>query len=417
MSARRHHRAEKQPPRRRSTTAARRPRRKRPPRRPTRRVKWPPRRHPPKTNRAQDDLRPKGVTTARRPRTAADRTSRKIAGRGHLDKRTGTAREAATADAALRSGAAGTSTGEDRAGRDASARPRIDLGDLRHELELPAVPTGGAERRPQRHPAAHRWPAGARSAPTSLRHHRSATSRDLDQAVLSPPPGEHRSTTPSPTSPLHTPSGAWRGDLATRPDRLPADGNVLLHRQQRLTGAVTCCRRRPRGDRTSGRSTRRGADHRRMAWNAPGRAGQLDYVGVQAAVYATLGEPSLLPPDRRSPRRARLDGGAVDPAVARRGALADNGSRVGCVGRRCRRGLQRQHLPPAWPPPRIMLNGGIGLLRTMPSPASGRGRAQLRVAAKGLGGGSDGRRRRRLMATVDLAHPRGAALLEPTPPN
>ena len=127
---------------------------------------------------------------------------------------------------------------------------------------------------------------------------------------------------------------------------------------------------------------------------------QLDYPAVQAQADAgTLPEPLALLPEigallqRRAAERGAIELGTPDQEV-----VAGAGRRLdpGAARRPARRGLERRRsrCSPAAAPPALMLDGGVGVLRTLP-PARPEDVARLRLLAPALGRRLAGRRRAR----------------------
>jgi exoribonuclease R len=300
--------------------------------------------------------------------------------------------------------------------------PRIDFASLRRELELPTQFPLAAQR--EADDAAGRVPAELSAADRTdipFVTIDPATSRDLDQALylrrlehgfricyaiadvsaFVPVGGELQAETwrrgetiyfPDGKVPLH-PVSLSEGAASLLPDQTrPA---VLWTIDIDADGATTVVR----VERALVRSREK-----------------LDYVGVQAGVTAgQLAEPIALLPEVGALLLARaLDRGAINLPIPEQELNPDAGGwrlvlRAGVPAETWNAQIS---LLTGMSAAAMMLEGGIGLLRTMPSPKPEAVRALTTVAA-GLGlPWPDGASVGRVLATIDPASARGAAFVD-----
>jgi exoribonuclease R len=306
--------------------------------------------------------------------------------------------------------------------------PRIDFASLRRELKLPTQFSLAAQREAD---AAARIEAGAARAAVPDRNDRTAvplvtidpaTSRDLDQALcLGRRDGGFRVWYAiADVTPLVPTGGAleqetWqRGQTVYLPDgkvplhplSLSEDAGSLLPDQVRAAVLWTIDLDAD-GVVTSTQVERAVVQSR----------AKLDYVGVQADADAGRLNDSiaLLPEIGRLLIKRGLARGAIDLPIPEQEVQADGdgGWRLLLRGRVPAEEWNAQiSLLTGMCAADIMLRGGVGLLRTMPSPRPESVTA-LRAAAAALDiPWPDGATIGQVLATVDPANPRGAALVD-----
>jgi exoribonuclease R len=298
--------------------------------------------------------------------------------------------------------------------------PRIDFSALRRELELPERFPADAQREADE-AASTPPPDGADHTDIPFVTIDPPTSRDLDQAVhLERRPGGYRVRYAiADVAAFVRPGGALEAETWKRGQTvyLP-DGNVPLHPTELSEGAASLL---PDVERPAMLWTidldGAGAtvDVRLERARVRSRA-KLDYEGVQAAVDAgNPPEPVALLPEIGALLVERgLDRGAINLPLPEQDVEPDDGGyRLVLRAPLAVEDFNAQiSLLTGMAAASLMLDGRVGLLRTMPPPRPDAVQ-RLRAAAKGLGidwptGMSPGR----VIAAVDPADPRGAAFLD-----
>lgn len=299
--------------------------------------------------------------------------------------------------------------------------PRIGFEDLRRELELPTQFPLAAQKEAD---AAAQSPvrSGVDRTDVPFVTIDPPTSRDLDQAMcLRRRPGGYRVLYAIADVSAFVPlAGALEAETWRRGETvyLP-DGNVPLH---------------PRSLSEAAASLLPGVDRPALLWTidldadgAPtavdveraivrSRA-KLDYAGVQASADAgTLSEPiALLPEVGRLLIARGLARGAFNLPIPEQEVeqTADGGWRLVLRTQAAAEEWNAQiSLLTGMSAATLMLDGGIGLLRTMPAPEA-RAIDALRTVARGLGiawAPQDGPGH--VLATIDPAQPRAAAFVD-----
>ncbi|GAA1821817.1 RNB domain-containing ribonuclease [Luedemannella flava] len=304
------------------------------------------------------------------------------------------------------------------------AAPKVDFAELRRELDLPTGFPPAAQHEAEV-TAAGPLPADPRRVDrTDLPFVTidPATSRDLDQAVCLQPGdrGGYRVHYAIADVTAFVPVGGpleretWhRGQTVYLPD-----GKVPLHPQVLSEGTASLL---PDADRLAVLWTidldSDGATRAVSVTRATVRSrAKLNYPGVQAAAdTGTLPEPiALLPTIGRLLIERGLDRGAINLPIPEQEVEPDNGGyRLVLRGPVAAEEWNAQiSLLTGMSAAQIMLAGGIGLLRTMPAPRP-EAVASLRVAAAALGvAWPDGAGLGRVLATLDVGTPRGAAFVD-----
>jgi exoribonuclease R len=299
--------------------------------------------------------------------------------------------------------------------------PRIDFTGLRRELRLPeAFPDDAAREADE----------AARSTPLPATDRTDipfvtidpATSKDLDQAVhlrRRPGGGYRVKYAIADVASYVRPGGALEAETWGRGQTiyLP-DGKVPLHPQSLSEAAVSLL---PDVDRAAvlwtidldadGATVAVHLERARVRSRA-----KLDYVGVQAAVdTGRTPEPiALLPELGALLARRAADRDAVDlPLPEQEIEPHDGGWRLVLRAQLPVEDFNAQiSLLTGMAAARLMLDGGIGLLRTMPAPRP-EAVQKLRAAAASLGiAWPDGASVGAVVATIDPGSPRGAAFLD-----
>jgi exoribonuclease R len=306
------------------------------------------------------------------------------------------------------------------------AARRIDFSDLRRELDLPTQFPLAAQREADEAATATPRPGTAPTADRTgvpLVTIDPATSRDLDQALCLGrlDGGGYRvwyaiadvSSFVSPGGELE--AETWRrGQTVYLPD-----GKVPLHPTSLSEGAASLL---PDADRRAVLWTidldAHGATTAVRLERATVRSrAKLNYEGVQAAADAgTLDEPIALLPEIGKLLIARgLDRGAINLPIPSQEVEPDDAGGWHLV---LRAGVAAEEwnaqisLLTGMSAAGIMLDGRVGLLRTMPRPREDAVKA-LRIAAVALGiDWPDGASVGRVLATVDVSSPRGAAFVD-----
>jgi exoribonuclease R len=299
--------------------------------------------------------------------------------------------------------------------------PRIDFTGLRRELRLPERFPADAQREADE-------AAGSTPLPTTDRTDipfvtvDPATSQDLDQAVhlrRQPGGGYRVKYAIADVATYVRPGGALEAETWARGQTiyLP-DGKVSLHPESLSEGAVSLL---PDLDRAAvlwtidldsdGATVAVHLERARVRSRA-----KLDYVGVQAAVdTGRTPEPiALLPELGALLARRAADRGAVDlPLPEQEIESHDGGWRLALRAPLAVEEFNAQiSLLTGMAAARLMLDGGIGLLRTMPGPRP-EAVQKLRAAAASLGvPWPDGATVGAVVAGIDPATPRGAAFLD-----
>jgi len=299
--------------------------------------------------------------------------------------------------------------------------PRIDFGDLRREWKLPEQFPLAAQRVADESAAHPRIPDTDRTDIPFVTID-PATSRDLDQAVCLQrrDAGGYRVLYAIADVASFVPAGSALDEEAWRRGQtvyLP-DGKVPLHPTVLSEGAASLL---PGEDRAAvvwaidldadGATVAVHVERARVRSRA-----KLDYVGVQADVDAgTVAEPvALLPEIGRLLVARGLARGAINlPMPEQEVEREDDGWRL----------VLRAPVPveeynaqisllTGMAAATLMLSGGLGLLRTMPSPRAD-AVAKLRTAAPGLGiQWPDGATVGEVIAAIDAGQPRGLAFLD-----
>ncbi|WP_326556595.1 RNB domain-containing ribonuclease [Micromonospora sp. NBC_01796] len=299
--------------------------------------------------------------------------------------------------------------------------PRIDFSALRRELELPTRFPVAAQREADEAATA---PPGAAADRTDIPFVTidPASSRDLDQAMslTRRPGGGYRVHYAIADVAAHVrPGGELEAETWRRGQTiyLP-DGNIPLHPPTLSEGAASLL---PDVDRAAvvwtidlaadGETVAVGLERARVRSRA-----KLDYVGVQADADAgRLAEPIALLPELGKLLIARgLDRGAINlPLPEQDIEPEDGGWRLVLRAPVPMEDYNAQiSLLTGMAAGDLMLAGGVGLLRTMPTPKP-EAVARLRTAAGVLGiDWPDGASVGQVLATIDPAQPRAAAFLD-----
>jgi exoribonuclease R len=299
--------------------------------------------------------------------------------------------------------------------------PRIDFSALRRELELPTRFPLAAQREADESAAAPPAPAADRTDIPFVTID-PATSRDLDQAMCLTrrPGGGYRVRYAIADVAAHVRAGGeleaetWRrGQTIYLPD-----GNIPLHPPTLSEGAASLL---PDVERAAvvwtidlaadGETVAVELERARVRSRA-----KLDYLGVQADADAgRLAEPIALLPELGKLLIARgLDRGAINlPLPEQDIEPEDDGWRLVLRAPAPMEDYNAQiSLLTGMTAADLMLAGGVGLLRTMPTPKPEAVR-RLRLAASGLGiEWPDGASVGQVLATIDPAQPRAAAFLD-----
>jgi exoribonuclease R len=298
--------------------------------------------------------------------------------------------------------------------------PRIDFGALRRELELPERFPPDAQREADR-AATQKPPTGADRTDIPFVTIDPPTSRDLDQALhLTRRDGGYRvHYAIADVAAFVRPGGALEAETWKRGQTvyLP-DGNVPLHPVELSEGAASLL---PDVERSAmlwtidldaaGATTDIRIERARVRSRA-----KLNYEGVQKAVDdGNPPEPVALLPEIGALLIERgLERGAVNLPLPEQDVEPDDGGY---------RLVLRAPLPveefnaqisllTGMAAASLMLDGGLGLLRTMPPPHPGAVQ-RLRAAAKSLRiDWPEGMSPGRMIARVDPGDPRGAAFLD-----
>ena len=300
--------------------------------------------------------------------------------------------------------------------------PRIDFASLRRELELPEQFPLAAQREADASASVTPHPGADRTA-IALVTIDPATSRDLDQAVciLRRPTGYRDHYAIADVSPFVPLGGALEAETWLRGQTvyLP-DGKVPLHPVELSEGAASLLpgQTRPAVLWTIDLDASGATTAVRVERATVRSREKLDYVGVQALAEAgTLPESIAALPELGALLIERgLDRGAINLPIPEQEVELDDSGEWHLVLRplvAAEEWNAQISLLTGMAAASVMLEGKLGLLRTMPAPAPP-ALQRLRIAGHGLGiDWPDGMTVGRVLAErVDVSDPRGAAFVD-----